>query len=65
MGDAIAGDVLLIRFTRHPYYLAIGAIPLRWSSAYTDAGVCVKHGLIETGSAASSPPTAVAEEVHA
>ncbi len=45
--DVQPGDVLLMRFTRHPQHLAIvgnhGA-PFSLIHAYADAGACVEHG---------------------
>jgi hypothetical protein len=45
--DAAAGDVLLMRFTRHPQHLAIvgdRGEPFSLIHAYADAGACVEHG---------------------
>jgi hypothetical protein len=42
------GDVLLMRFTRHPQHLAIAGdrgAPFSLIHAYADAGVCVEHGV--------------------
>jgi hypothetical protein len=46
IGEAAPGDVLLMRFTRHPQRLAIvGDRGERFSliHAYADAGACVEH----------------------
>jgi hypothetical protein len=44
---AVPGDVLLMRFTRHPQHLAIvgdRGEPFSLIHAYADAGACVEHG---------------------
>jgi NlpC/P60 family putative phage cell wall peptidase len=47
IAETAPGDVLLMRFTRHPQHLAIvgdrGA-PISLIHAYADAGACVEHG---------------------
>jgi hypothetical protein len=61
IADAAPGDVLLLRFTRHPQHLAIvgdRGEPFSLIHAYADAGACVEHGADPKCSAASSPPTA-------
>ena len=45
--DILPGDVLLMRFTRHPQHLAIVGDcgdPFSLIHAYADAGRCVEHG---------------------
>jgi NlpC/P60 family putative phage cell wall peptidase len=45
--EAAPGDVLLMRFTRHPQHLAIvGDLgqPFSLIHAYADAGFCIEHG---------------------
>jgi NlpC/P60 family putative phage cell wall peptidase len=47
VADAVPGDVLLMRFTRHPQHLAIvgdRGEPYSLIHAYADAGACVEHG---------------------
>jgi NlpC/P60 family putative phage cell wall peptidase len=47
-GSEIApGDILLMRFTRHPQHLALvgdRGEPFSLIHAYADAGICVEHG---------------------
>jgi len=45
--EVAPGDVLLMRFTRHPQHLAIvgyRGVPFSLVHAYADAGACVEHG---------------------
>ena len=45
--DVEPGDILLMRFTRHPQHLAIVGdrdVPFSLIHAYADAGACVEHG---------------------
>jgi hypothetical protein len=45
--EIVPGDVLLLRFTRHPQHLAIvgdRGEPFSLIHAYADAGRCVEHG---------------------
>ena len=47
IAEATPGDVLLMRFTRHPQHLAIvgdRGDPFSLIHAYADAGACVEHG---------------------
>jgi cell wall-associated NlpC family hydrolase len=47
VADIAAGDVLLMRFTRHPQHLAIvgdRGEPFSLIHAYADIGWCVEHG---------------------
>jgi NlpC/P60 family putative phage cell wall peptidase len=47
VSDIVPGDVLLMRFTRHPQHLAIvgdRGEPFSLIHAYADAGRCVEHG---------------------
>ena len=47
IAEAAPGDVLLMRFTRHPQHLAIAGDhgePFSLIHAYADAGACVEHG---------------------
>ena len=47
VAHAAPGDVLLMRFTRHPQHLAIvgdRGDPFSLIHAYADAGACVEHG---------------------
>jgi NlpC/P60 family putative phage cell wall peptidase len=47
VADIVPGDVLLMRFTRHPQHLAIAGDrgdPFSLIHAYADAGRCVEHG---------------------
>jgi hypothetical protein len=46
INEAASGDILLMRFTRHPQHLAIVADlgdPFSLIRAYADAGACVEH----------------------
>ena len=46
VSDIVPGDVLLMRFTRHPQHLAIvgdHGEPFSMIHAYADAGRCVEH----------------------
>ncbi len=46
ISDIVPGDVLLMRFTRHPRHLAIvgdSGDPFSLIHAYADAGRCVEH----------------------
>ena len=46
LADIVPGDVLLMRFTRHPQHLAIvgdHGEPFSLIHAYADAGRCVEH----------------------
>jgi cell wall-associated NlpC family hydrolase len=47
ISDIVPGDVLLMRFTRHPQHLAIAGDsgnPFSLIHAYADVGRCVEHG---------------------
>jgi NlpC/P60 family putative phage cell wall peptidase len=47
VSEIVPGDVLLMRFTRHPQHLAIAGDrgePFSLIHAYADAGQCVEHG---------------------
>ena len=47
VAEVAPGDVLLLRFTRHPQHLALAGdrgTPFSLIHAYAEAGACVEHG---------------------